>query len=56
MAVVLEHVQFLWKLNMLQLLAFVAFSGGESVSTFPENALGENRHCAYGTWAEDINR
>jgi hypothetical protein len=34
-----EHIQFLWKLNMLQLLAFVAFSDGKPVSTFPENAL-----------------
>jgi hypothetical protein len=39
MAVVLEHVQFLWKPNMLQLLAFLAFSGGESVST-PDQVRG----------------
>jgi hypothetical protein len=43
----LEHIQFLWKLNMRKLLAFVAFSDGKPVSTpdqvrgrpFPENAL-----------------
>src|SRR5712692_6230759 len=35
----IEHIQFQWKLNVLQLLAFVAFSDGKPVSTFPENAL-----------------
>jgi hypothetical protein len=40
LTIALEHIQFLWKLNMLQLLAVVAFSDGKPVSTFPENALG----------------
>ena len=33
----LRHIQ--WKLNVLQLFAFVAFSDGKSVTTFPQNAL-----------------
>ena len=37
----LDHIQFPWKLNVVQLLYVVAFSDGKPVPTFPENALSD---------------